>query len=362
MRNVYDLLNDVQSDVQAYSIAQPSELERKRLKQMAKRCAGKRRSYKKLAGVACAAMLLCGLTMTDAGSMAVYAAGESAAYHISNFMGLDRNLQDYATVIGTAQSDSGYTIRLNEVILDQGSLVVSTNVYKDGATPEEAQQLLEMGVPSGMVYINGRAILSGASGGARLDENDNSVGAVIRYDLDGVDTSGELDIKLVFHNISLQEGCPTGNWKFHFMADGSALAADTVTIPVNQSFTLPNGVEVKLTNYTSNILGQRFYFTLKGGTADARSAYLLRLSGVDDLGQPIVFEVSRMDGKKGDGYMQWQILGEKITADTKSLTLTPYAVAFPESSGRMNNDYEAVGDSFTVDITAAQHTLAEPTE
>lgn len=359
MKNVYDLLNEVQSDVQSYTIEQPNALELKRMKRTVKRCTGKRNSHKKLIGAACAAVILCGLAMTDAGSMAVYAAGESAAYHISNFMGLNRNLQDYATVIGTSQSDNGYTIRLNEVILDQESLVVSTNVYKDGATPEETQQLLEMGIPTGMVYVNGWPVLGGASGGAYRNENDNSVGSVIRYDLDGIDTSGELDIKLVFHNISLQEGCPTGTWKFHFMADGSALAADTVTIPVNHSFTLENGVTVTLTDYTSNVLGQRVYFTLEGGTATERSDYHLRLEGTDDLGQPIVFEVSRMNGKEGTGYMEWQLLGEKIAAETKSLTLTPYAVAFPKESGRMSNDYEAVGEPFTIDITAAQRTLAE---
>lgn len=357
MKTIYDMLNDVHSDVQLDANGQPSQLELRRMKQAAKRCTGHKGGHKKLAGVACAAVLLCGLAMTDAGSMAVYAAGESAAYHISNFMGLDRNLQDYATVVGTTQSDQGYTIRLNEVILDQQSLVVSTNVYKDGATPEDTQQLLEMGIPRGTVYVNGRPVLGGASGGAGLDEDGNSVGSVMRYDLDGIDTSGELDIKLVFHNISLQEGCPTGTWKFHFMADGSALAANTVTIPVNQSFTLPNGVEVTLTNYTSNVLGQRFYCTLKGGTAEERGDYNLRLSGVDDREQPIVFELSRLNGEEGAGYLLWQIVGEKITAETKSLTLTPYAVAFPKQSGRMSQDYEAVGEPFTLDITAAQRTL-----
>lgn len=359
MRNVYDLLNEVQSDVQSYTIEQPNDLELKRMKQGVKQGIGKKRSYKKWAGAACAAVILCGLAMTDAGSMAVYAAGESVAYHISNFMGLDRNLQDYATVIGTSQTDNGYTIRLNEVILDQESLVVSTSVYKDGATPEEAQQLLEMGIPTGTVYVNGWPVLGGASGGAGLDENGNSVGAVIRYDLDGIDTSGELDIKLIFHNISLQEGSPTGTWKFHFVADGSALAADTVTLPVNQSFTLENGVTVTLTNYTSNALGQRIYFTLEGGTAQERGEYHLRLAGVDDLGRPIVFEASRINGPKGTGYMEWQILGEAISAETKLLTLTPYAAAFPKESGRMNNNYEVVGESFTLDITAAQRTLRQ---
>lgn len=83
-----------------------------------------------MAGVACAAALVAVLAIPGAGSEIVYAAGEGVAWHISNFMGLDRNLQDYATVIGTSQTDQGYTIRLNEVVLDQGSLVVSTSLIQ----------------------------------------------------------------------------------------------------------------------------------------------------------------------------------------------------------------------------------------
>lgn len=354
MRDIYDLLNDVQSEISSYEIKQPNRMEQKQMKQMVRTCSGKKRSYKKLAGAACAAVLLCGLVMTDTGSTAVYAAGESAAYHISNFMGMERNLQDYATVVGTSQSNNGYTIRLNEVILDQESLLVSTNVYKDGATPQEMQQLLEMGIPTGEVYINGRLIRGGASGGARRDEEDGSLGALIRYDLDGIDTSGELDIKLVFRSISLHEDSPAGKWQFHFVADGSALAEDTATILLDHSFTLPNGVQVQLTRYVSNILGQRFYFTLQGGTARDRSDYDIRLEGTDDQGRPIVFSMTRLNGREGTGYLEWQILGEAITAETRSLTLTPYAVAFPEESGRLRNDFEAVGDAFTIDLTSIQ--------
>lgn len=353
MKNIYDLLNDVQTNVQDYTIEEVSELEKKRMKQMVRRCAGKKRSYKKLAGAACAVVLVTAFTFSAPGNMVVYAAGEGIAWHISNFMGLDRDLQDYATVVGTSQTDQGYTIRLNEVILDQSSLVVSTNVYKEGANTEEELQELQMGIPMGRVFVNGRLILDGASGGARL-EDDNSVGSVIRYDLGGIDTSGELDIKLVFDNISLREGSPTGKWKFHFVADGSALAADTTTIPVNYQFALENGAKVSLTDYKANALGQRFYFTIDGVPKRERADYNLRLSGIDDLGQEVIFETMRINGNEGTGYMECQIIGAPVTEQTKWLKLTPYAVGMPKESGRMNNDYQPVGEAFTIDLVNGQ--------
>lgn len=350
MKNIYDLCNDVQTNIQDYTIEKVTELEKRGMKQMAKQCAGKKRSYKKLAGVACAAILLTTFAVSAPGSMVVYAASEGIAWHISNFMGLERDLQEYATVVGTAQTDQGYTIRLNEVVLDQGSLVVSTNVYQEGATTDEALQELKMGVPMGRVFVNGRLILDSASGGARLEE-DNSVGSVIRYDLDGIDTSGELDIKLIFDHISLQEGSPTGKWKFHFVADGSALAAATDSIPLDYQFTLENDARVQFTEYTANALGQRFYFTIDGVSKQERSDYNLRLTGTDDLGQEVIFETMRIDGQKGTGYMECQMIGAPVTEQTKWLELTPYAVAFPKESGRMSNNYEKVGEPFKLDLT-----------
>lgn len=345
---IYDLLNDVQTDVQAYESVSVSDLDKKRMKQAMKQRIGKRRSYKKMAGVACAAALVAVLAIPGAGSEIVYAAGEGVAWHISNFMGLDRNLQDYATVIGTSQTDQGYTIRLNEVVLDQGSLVVSTSLYKEGVT-EADREPLQMVVPTGMVYVNGRPVLGGASGGAGI-EDDLSVSSVIRYDLDGIDTSGELDIKLVFRSIGPHTDAPKGKWQFHFVADGSVLAADTVVIPLDQSFTLDNGVDVTLTQYTGNALGQRVYFTLQGGTANDRSDYMLRLQGVDDQGQEIIFETSRILGKEGTGYMICEILGAPVTEATQWLELTPCAAAMPKESGRMNGDYQQVGEPFHIDL------------
>lgn len=342
MKNIYDVLNDVQTDVQAYEIEPVRELDKKRMKKALRQRTGKR-SYKKAAGVACAVVLLTALAVPNE---IVYAAGEYSAWHIENFMGIDRDLQDYVTVVGTSQTDNGYTIRLDEVALNQGSLIVSTNISKEGASEDE----MKMIVPTGQVYINGLPVWGGISGGSRVEAN-CSVQSVVSYDLGDIDTSEELDIKLVYRQIGQDDSKSiSGKWKFYFTADGSALAENTVYVPLNKQFTLPNGVTVTLTKYAGNALEQRVYYTTAGGTAMDRSDYHLRLQGVDDQGQEIVFETRRADGQKGTGYMSCEILGAQITEDTKWLELTPYAVAFPKESGRMSHDYQPMGEPFHIEV------------
>lgn len=354
MKDIYDLLNDVQTDTQSYGIEPVSELDKKRMKKVLRQHTGKR-SHKKAAGVACAAVLLAVLAVPVVGGDMVYAAGEGIAWHISSFLGLERDLQEYATVVGTSQTDNGYTLRLNEVVLDQGSLVVSTSTYKEDGTVFTEDEFINMGAPAGEIFINGRPIFGGSGGGAGLEE-DGSIGAVISYDLDNIDTSDELDIKLVYRDIGpigdrgLFHSATSGKWEFHFTADGAALAADTITIALNQQFTLPNDIKVTLMDYTSNAMGQRVYFTTVGGTATDRSDYHLRLQGVDDQGQEIVFETRRADGRKGTGYMCCEILGAQITEQTKWLDLTPYAVAFPKGSGKMSHDYQPMGEPFRIEL------------
>jgi len=37
-----------------------------------------------------------------------------------------------------------------------------------------------------------------------------------------------------------------------------------------------------------------------------------------------------------------------LSDDIESISLTPYAVKFPEESGRMNNDFKQAGEEFTI--------------
>lgn len=60
------------------------------------------------------------------------------------------------------------------------------------------------------------------------------------------------------------------------------------------------------------------------------------------------FYVSR--SSKTEGRFNQDTLTGLIGDDAKSFTLTPYAVAFPENSEKMSDDWEAVGEPFTITL------------
>ena len=90
-------------------------------------------------------------------------------------------------------------------------------------------------------------------------------------------------------------------------------------------------------------MGQRIYFRY----ADKRCPWDVVLKGEDNLGNPVEFNIRTF--KDGIGRMEVSALDNGyVKEEAVSLTLTPYAVKMPEQSGQMSNDFEAVGEAFTV--------------
>ncbi len=339
MRNIYDLLNDVETSLDDYDVKPLTDLESRKLQKAAARIAKKPKQKGRWLGAACAAALAIGVMLMAPADSPVYAAKEHAAYQISQLLGLDRDLQEYASMPGTCVTDSGYTIQLNEVILDRDTLLIATTVYQDG---EE----LPMAIPSGDVYINGRDAASVASGSAEKGLQ----GAVTAFHIkDSVNTSGQLDIKLVYHNISLQSDSPAGRWVFHFTADGSNLAADTQVIPLDYRLMLEHDAELRLNRYIGNLIGQRIEYSMRGNVNRD-----IKLEGTDDKGQPIVFFSSVYEnnwiGTEGHGYLQNDSsLGSAITEETKWLSLTPYlGETIRDENDRYFNQYDDAGEPFII--------------
>ena len=73
------------------------------------------------------------------------------------------------------------------------------------------------------------------------------------------------------------------------------------------------------------------------------------LKGEDNLGNPVSFYLSRLEGNKGK--LKIDDLTGEISEEATSLQLTPYAVAFPKESGKMSSDYEQVGDAVEIPLS-----------
>lgn len=297
---------------------------------------GKMRS---LAVAACAAVAV--LAGTVAFGDEVQAALRQISWSIGSALGLSKDLADYREVIETSVSDQGYVITLQEAVAAEDHLVVNYTLQREDGQPME--QYL---IPNGALHINGKPVVPDGSGSAEfLDDAQTILGIVESYHTPGYDLSGENRFLLSFDCIDREEEIK-GKWEFAFAADGSELTADTKRMGMDQEFQLPDGVQVKLTQYTSNDLEQRIFFETSGSTR-----YLLMIKAADQMGNQVEFGLRSSDAK--GGYLQNEEVIDDGRLDDREgpVTMTLYAVELPEENGRIPDDYVQIGEPFELEIT-----------
>lgn len=288
----------------------------------------------------CAAALLL-IVGTAAASSEVHAAIERLQWTIGSALGLQKDLEDYKEVVDTTVMDSGYALTLHEVVASEEELWINLSVQKEDGTPLSLDEIS----PDGIIAINGKRIYAGSGGGIHyLNEEKTAVGMEMHYSSDGVDLTGEKEYQIIFRHLDM-EGKIKGNWTFSFTADASTLMADTLRIPLEKTFTLPNGIAVTLTEFTSNDLEQRIFYT-----AEAKEAidYDLLVKAIDEEGQEYTFYLSQFNGKEKKGYLRAQ--DTRIPEGITPVEMTLYTVAMPKENGKMSNDFQPLGDSFMVEV------------
>lgn len=121
----------------------------------------------------------------------VLATVKLAIFDIGNYLGINKDLEDYKTVINSSVSKNGITIQLNEVIVDKDEIIVSTTIKSDERLDEAGINVL------GDVYINGRQVSNSAGGSSKvIDEYTEE--NVISYNVENDIVNGDLDIEIVY--------------------------------------------------------------------------------------------------------------------------------------------------------------------
>lgn len=224
--NIYDMINDGQFENENYDIEVLSDVEKKKYKTNVRKSIGgremSRRKYKGIAAAVIFAVLGTGFLGTDVGAQVMIEVSES----IGSALRVDKNIDDYKTVINKCVSDNGINIQLNEVVLDRNSLIISAAISSEKKLEEYESYDAEESV-----YINNKKVkITGATGSSRnIDEYTTE--SVMEYDLDSLDESdltGELNIKIIYTSVSINhENRVRGKWKFEFKTNGDALKIDT---------------------------------------------------------------------------------------------------------------------------------------
>lgn len=331
-KDIYNLLNDIETDFSEYDEMDGLDaVTAKRLKNNLLSKTKRGKSYKGIAVAACCVFLIAGMAAGPFKSQ-VKAAAKLISYNISSALGLKKDLTPYENIVNQSVTNDGVTITLNNVILTKDSLIVSFTEY----APQSDVQFQ----PIGTIYVNGQHY-SYSAGGGSIELEDGTMESVMEYGFTHANTADTLDIELIVQDVTETH---KGTWNFAFQATGSQLSADTQEVALDTAFVLPDSSQVHLDTLSVSPIGPRIYFTLSG----SMNNYDMKLEGEDDLGNPVAFYVSQ--SSKTGGRFNLDALTGLVGDNAVSLTLTPYAVEFPEESGKMNDNWQKIGETFTISL------------
>lgn len=349
--NIYSVLNDAKINLDEYKKEDFNDIEKKLLKKDIRKSINKSSKLNTRRKVITAAVIVAVLTGMSFGNTGAYAMSKINLFSesISSFLGIEKNLEDYNTVINKSVMDNGVTVKLNEVILDDNELLISTNISSDRILKDHEIWNGEM-----TFYINNKKVkFTGASGGIK-NVDDNTTQEVLEYDLDSIkdmDLSGDLNIKIIYSKMAVNhQDDINGTWKFEFKTNGDKLKIDTKAVNLDYEFDLENGNKYILEKYTNNALGQKVYGKIIDNSAN-NITYNILLKGYDDLGNKVLFDLSR--GRNDEFLLKYEnVLVGNLNEKASKLILIPYAVKMPEQSGKEPSfdEYKKVGDEFTINI------------
>lgn len=341
-KDIYKLMNKVQVDIERYEEEKLSELEKKKMKKSIMQTISRKnnKNYYQRRGLLVASALI--VTIGVFGSKNVQGAIHLLTYSIAQGLGIEKDLASYTEVLNQAITKNGATIQLNEVMLNNDELIVTSTIKVD-------EKLKRGFVHTGTeIFINGKE--SFISGGGRSSQvNDYTVTNVMTYQLNETvknEFEGNIDIKIVMKDIRTDTKTYRGSWVFEFTVNGDELRADTKVMPLDYAFKLDEEQTVQLIKYTQNDIADKIYYD-RGNKSITHD---IELRGKDNLGNEIRFYLSHES--KGKGVLELNtVLGSPLSEEATSIILTPYAVKFPETSGKLSNDFQPVGEAFEIDLT-----------
>lgn len=351
--NIFDMLNDSEIDLDNYEREELTDLEKGKIKRLFKKnLKGKNNKLAKMAKVvSITAILGAGAMVTPLGQQAL-ASIDLVTYELGYLMGIEKDLDDYKTVVGKSVTDKGITIKVNEVILDGNQLRVSTTRHIED---DENTYLNLMG--NSVIYINGKKVSTVAGGSSREIDKNTFVSDedYIIEDIEKIDLTKELDIKIRHNSIfatPFQEGVEEyqskirrGNWEFDFKISPQQLIKDTETISINNKIGINDSEYVDIKEYTQNDLGKKIYIQFSKGLVGKYSAMII---GVDNLGNKIEFDTN-YNGKDG-GLLEANRRGSGVSEEATELKLQLQLTKLPDSSGEFKGEYINYGEEFTIKL------------
>lgn len=343
-KNIYELLNQVEINIEDYKREELSDMEKQKLKDNFRKNKGKKLNIRKLGVIAAALVLAVGIFSQTNFGIDVYAAAESKiseiSYSIGKALGIERDIEPYANVVNQTVEDKGIEVKLSDVIIDKDELIFSTIVN----TNKEVESVNF----DYDIFINGKKLRNyGAIGSCgAIDDSNTLFLQTYCVEAKGIDTKENVDIKIVLSELNYYVGNSRenirGKWRFEFTASGEELMANTYALPIGYSFNIGDQNYI-LEEFRFNPVNQKILGKIEN---ESKEVYQIQLRGQDNLGNEVIFSLTNKSNE--DIVFRYENIYGNLSKDITSITLTPYAAKLPEKSGRMSNDWKQVGEEFTI--------------
>ncbi|GAF63433.1 hypothetical protein BTS2_0324 [Bacillus sp. TS-2] len=178
----------------------------------------------------------------------------------------EHSLKDYKTVIGESVEDNGMSVTLNEVILDEGQLLISSTFH----TELSDEDLVYTWFSDIEVYLNGSEITTLGGGGGPNEITNSYVDYFWTNDIPNVKMDDEQQIKIVFHNLERFDSKKVieGEWSFSFTASGEKLMENREIISIDKQFMIEDGQLVNVGDLVLTPVSTRLNYSMENVTND----------------------------------------------------------------------------------------------
>ena len=352
--NIYDLLNDIEQNVEQYNEETVSQDELHKWKAAFNnnnnnKTARKSNIYNfkisKFVAAVVIVLILGGALFTKPAVACI----NLLFYHIEELMGGNTDLSSYSYAIDKTISNYGINIAVGDVIVDDDCLYVSYSVCDENEYQDENESLTS-GVDA-MVYVNGILVYSGSRGSVKEIDDHNWV-YMMEYEVNNKNMDADKEYLLEFYSYEEKETRKIG--KVSFIASGNELSKATTDIPVNHEILLDNGLALNLKDYVANPVQQKITFEYLGEAVSSET-YDVVLRGTDNLGRKMMFYIASSDGKEGKMVLFYDqnesMLDNSMDmSQVTSFAVTAYESLLPDSDGKIDSEEIQVGEEFVIDL------------
>ncbi|WP_461612859.1 DUF4179 domain-containing protein [Clostridium sp. Marseille-QA1073] len=330
MKDKFEMMNDMVVDLNEYEVCELNDIEKKQIKKRLKPKIKNKNSKKKIAVIVIALGLGYIGIVSNISVLADIPLIGSVIEEYVNSKG--KSLEDYKTIVHETEVDSEITVKLNEVVLDAGQLIISSTFKSNKVNIDDLYA-------SPTVYINGSEVSkNGCGSNKKID--DNTYNMFSNINLGNIDMKDNLDIKIVYENIRVNtmlgkyKHLP-GKWSFEISSSPEKLISDMKTIAINKEFKLDNGQEIKVEDLIITPISTKLdYKMIKENKNDVTFKYDVQFKVEDESGNEFKF-ISGTTAAE-NSHLRFETLDDNI----KRLKITPYVISGEE--GEKKTDYYKV--------------------